>query len=215
MPKVTLVTPAGEAKFPHLNVPSTKFNPEGVYQVTLLLEGEEAEKMKEIVDEYMEKSYAETVEKLENSKDAKQQRKAKNVKRADPPYCEEVDSSGNETGMTEFRFKTTASGTSKEGRKWTFTLPLFDAKRKPFKANVGGGSIIKIAYEPFLFYTELVGAGVSMRLNAVQVLDLKEWGNRTAEGYGFNEEDGYEAEETAAEAEGEEGMSVRDGEGDF
>lgn len=207
------ISPAGIAKFPHLNDPSTKFKPEGEYQVTLLLDGEEAEKLKEFIDNAMEENFNAVVEAFKTHSDPKQRRKAGSVKMAAAPYAEDVDSDGEETGYTAFRFKTGASGTTKAGKPWKFKLPLFDAKRKPTNAPVGGGSTIKIAYEPFPYYTELVGAGISMRLKAVQVLDLKVWGERSAEGYGFAEEDGYEAE--VANEEGGEFETVNDGETDF
>ena len=37
-------------------------------------------------------------------------------------------------------------------------------------------------------------AGIKLRLNAVQVIDLVSGGGRDAEGFGFEKEDGYEAE---------------------
>ena len=44
----------------------------------------------------------------------------------------------------------------------------------------------------------MVGAGVSMRLRAVQIIKLVEGGGGNAKGFGFDETDGYEHQETQA-----------------
>ena len=43
MPSKTITTPAGVARYPHLNRPDTKFDEIGVYKVNLELTAEEAE----------------------------------------------------------------------------------------------------------------------------------------------------------------------------
>ena len=48
----------------------------------------------------------------------------------------------------------------------------------------------------------MVGAGVSMRLRAVQITNLVEGGGGNAKGFGFDEVDGYQApKETANDME--------------
>ena len=56
--------------------------------------------------------------------------------------------------------------------------------------NVWGGSQIKVSAELIPYYTQMVGAGISMRLRAAQVIELVEGGSNS-EGYGFKKEDGY------------------------
>jgi hypothetical protein len=58
---------------------------------------------------------------------------------------------------------------------------------------------VKVKFEMYQFYTALVGAGVSLRLLAVQVLDLVEYSPNGAAG--FEEADGYEAEDTTSDIE--------------
>lgn len=59
--------------------------------------------------------------------------------------------------------------------------------------EVWNGSVIKV--NGILFpYVAANGAGISLKLNAVQILELVSSGNG-AGGYGFEEEDGYEEEE--------------------
>jgi hypothetical protein len=80
---------------------------------------------------------------------------------------------------------------------------LFDAKGKPLSKDIkiGGGSKMKVSYEILPYYTAIAGAGISLRLKAVQVIDLVEYSSGgSGESYGFGKEDGYEAtEETTNE----------------
>src|SRR5438093_141726 len=73
-----------------------------------------------------------------------------------------------------FTFKMRASGVDKETKQpWQRRPPLFDAKRKPLiDREIGAGSEIKVAFTITPFYTSLVGAGVALRLEAVQVIKL-------------------------------------------
>ena len=77
-------------------------------------------------------------------------------------------------------------------------LRIRDAKGNPVNGlAVGNGAIVKVGYELSPFYTQLVGAGVSLRLKAVQIITLVERGGADASYYGFEtEEDGFEADET-------------------
>jgi hypothetical protein len=125
------------------------------------------------------------------------------------PGADDVDAEGNATGLIAFQFKQTAIIKPKDPKKQPFEtkIGLFDAKGKPMPADVlvGRGSKVKVAYEvvPFCMpATKTVG--VSLRLKAVQVLDLKRYsGGQDAAGYGFGAEEGYTADEsTPAPAEG-------------
>ena len=74
---------------------------------------------------------------------------------------------------------------------------MFDAKGKPITTPplVAGGSQIKVSFEPWPYYTSLVGAGVTLRAKAVQIVKLVEYTSGSSNAYGFNEEDGYEVPE--------------------
>ena len=63
-------------------------------------------------------------------------------------------------------------------------------------------------------YSAGIGEGMAMRLNAVQVIDLVQGSNGSAEGYGFGEEDGYVHEDKEPSMEEEESEDIED-EGDF
>jgi len=65
------------------------------------------------------------------------------------------------------------------------------------KAAVGRGSEIKVNFSFYEYMHKVHGAGVQLRLNAVQVKELVEWRDgKDADSYGFGEEDGFEADET-------------------
>lgn len=139
------------------------------------------------------------------------------------PY-KELYENDEPTGEYEFNFKMKASGVSKKtGKPWTRKPAVFNAKGKPMsdeeKAKVGGGSVVKVAYEITPFYTAALGAGVSLRLEAVQVLELKSFQARDASAFGFGEEEGYDGVDEDAAASGFQdetgGSSGEPSDGDF
>lgn len=188
------VTQVGVAIYPHLVEPDTKFNAEGEYKVKLRLspdsvitdaKGKRVADVQSFIDEMMGKA-------LEK---AKQENKGK-IKEADAPY--EID---DETGEVLVNFKLKATGKTRDGKEFTQKPALFDSKGKPAEVKgVWGGSKIKVSFEVVPFYTKLIGAGVSLRLKAVQIIELIAGGNGgSADSYGFGEEEGYEAEDEAAD----------------
>lgn len=184
------VSPAGTAQYPYLNKPDTKFNPDGEYKVKLEIPaGAEADKIATFLDEQLEAA-------IER---AKKENPGKKIKTGDAPY-----SMNDETGAVVVNFKLKAKVTPKNGDPFEQRPAVFDAKGKPLKdVNVGGGSTLKIAYEVIPFYTAMVGAGISLRLKAAQVINLVEFsGGAGADAYGFGEEEGYEAEDNSAESNG-------------
>ena len=81
---------------------------------------------------------------------------------------------------------------TKDGRTIEQRPILFDAKMRPMNDRVGGGSIVRVGFEPHLWFVPATGVGLSLRLKAVQVLELREGGGRTATDFGFSEEEGFE-----------------------
>lgn len=206
------VTDTGVAIFPHLVEPDTQFNAEGEYKVKLRLapdselksKGKSVGGVQEFIDSMMEKA-------LEKAKEENKGR----IKEADAPY--QID---EETGDLLVNFKLKARGTTRDGKEFTQKPVLFDAKGKPTEPEaVWGGSRIKVSFEIVPFYTKLIGAGVTLRLKAVQIIELIQGGGASAENYGFGEEDGYEADESEAESNGfassEEASEEDDQDGDF
>ena len=156
----TKVSVAGEAIYPHLMKPDVRFNELGEYKVTLKLDKQDASEMVKDIDQAIEDSLAK----------AQKDNKGKTVKSAPKPYKEE-------SGNVFFKFKMKASGVNKKTQeKFTQRPQLLDSKKNPIapSTSIWGGSIMKIAYEPFPYFTPMLGAGVSLRLKAVQVIKLVE-----------------------------------------
>lgn len=176
------VSPRGIASYPHLTKPDTKFNPDGEYKVSLIVAGDVASKAIDFLTEHHESAVAK----------AKKENAGKRVKESELPF------SMNDDGTVTFKFKMKAKVTPKKGDTFEQKPALFDAKGKPLtgETKVGGGSIIKVSYDVVPYYTAIAGAGVSLRLKAVQIIELKEYSvGGSAESYGFGEEEGFEASE--------------------
>jgi hypothetical protein len=113
----------------------------------------------------------------------------------DMPYAEVEDDDGNKTGEMRFRFKMNYQYKNKSGKVVTLKPALFNAKGEKIEGDIriGSGSLVKVAFNFYPFTTPKVGSGVSLRMNAVQVIKLVEWGGGTAEEFGFGEEEAEDA----------------------
>lgn len=117
------------------------------------------------------------------------------------PYGDEYAEDGSTTGRIVVRFKRNAEGEYRSGKnagkKWTATVPCFDAAKKTLTESDGiimGGSILRIQAEIVPFNMAATStAGISLRIFAVQVIELQ--GGSEAAGSGFDVEDGYQASE--------------------
>lgn len=187
-------TPMGTAVYPHLHAPDTKFDAAGTYSTKVRFEGAAATSIQAFLDEQYKLSQEEAAEALvEAGKAASIAAARKKVKAGPEPYTEELDEDGNETGAIIVNFKMTASGVSKKtGKAWERKPRLFDAQGQaiPLGLKIGSGSQLKIATEVNRYYTAALGAGVSLRLEAVQVITLQTWGGMTAEQAGFDAVEG-------------------------
>jgi hypothetical protein len=205
-----LTSPKGVAKWITINTPDTKFKDEGEYRVQLLLKGKDADDLKAKIDEAIRQS-------ISDAKANKDNAKHKSIKASQyTPYGEDIDKEGNKTGFTSFKFTAKASGVSKKTKKeWTFKPRVFDAKGNPMdisKTQVWGGSTVKVAFEIVPYgvrqYSPTMGVGVSLKLAAVQIIDLKTGTGKDAKAFGFGEEEGYtSAPFPATDAEAEAGQA--------
>jgi len=188
------VSPKGVAVWPRLNEPDTKFKQEGEYTVSLAYDSDDAEYNKLV--KFLEKRRDELFQEFlsENPKKKKSAEVA-------PVFTEETDENGDETGRMLLKFKMRASGVSKRtGKPFTMRPDIFDAKGKKIEVapQIGGGSTLKVSFELGGHFVESAKKFyLSLRLVAVQVIDLVEFGQRNAKDYGFGEEDGFEADDDA------------------
>ena len=190
-------SPTGRAVYPKLEPgnPDTKFDDDGVYVTQLRISGPEAQGFKQAIDDLAQALGRHLVEN-EDSFSADD-----DIRR---PYEEEDD------GSILFKAKMKASGTTRDGETWEREPKLFDASGTPCPdVEIGGGSEIRVAgsMNPY-FVKGPIGAGISLKLTAVQIISLEEYAV-TADTYGFDSvEDGFdasgdEATEDSSDAEGD------------
>ena len=186
---VKVVSPVGVSQYAWLTTPDTRFDETGHYKTNLIINAKEAQSLKAQIDAEIKKSVAL----------AKEKAKGKAIKEAPRPYDDEMID-GKASGNVIFKFKTKAKIIAKDGKVIPNRVALFDSAGKPMiDANVWSGSEMKVSAELIPYYTAMAGAGVAMRLRAVQVTKLVEGGSSNAKGYGFEKvKDGYEQPEAVA-----------------
>lgn len=200
---VTGTTPRGVFKFPHLNKPdygNEAFpKPNGEYKVQLILSEADAQPLIDKLQPIHDKAVEDGKE--EFSKLKVEARKKLKELAVNDMYSIEYDRDTEEpTGNVIFKFTMAASGKSKKGDTWTRKPALFDAKGKPMLKcpDIWGGTEGRVSFEVSPYFIPGTGAaGIKLRLNAVQIIDLVSGGQRDAGAYGFGEEDGYEADDSA------------------
>lgn len=179
-------TSIGTAMYPKLIEPDTKFNEAGVYSVKLILSREAAQPLLDRIEDAKEEAVELFKEKGGKGK----------PKWQDMPCGPVEDEEGMATGDWQFNIKMKASGVNKQGNAWTRKPVIFDAKGTPIKGGVKpwSGTKMKVAMSVDPFYVASK-CGVTLRLEAVQIIELVEGGGGTADQFGFGAEDGYEYEE--------------------
>ncbi len=194
--KETLISPAGRALYPKLHEPDTKFKKDGEYSVKLLLTEADAKPLLEMCEKLRQQAFDDEVAKVKAEKPKMSLDKIKEkIDIAELPIKPYEDpETGEETGEYQINFKMLASGVSKKtGKPWSRRPAIFDSRNQPVnpaKVHIWGGSVLKIAYSVEPFCTPALGAGVSVRLEAVQIIELVSGGQRSAEGYGFGAQEG-------------------------
>jgi len=197
MAKKLSTTPKGKAVWPRLaGAPDFKYNTAGTYSTKILLSAEEGAPIVAVIDEVMNKALGEAKvayvkAKAEWMKNKAGKKAPKEPVMMDAPYF--VD---EETGEITLSFKMVASGENRKTKeKFTQKPVIFDAKGQPVTTDlkIGSGSVIRVSYELLPFATAL-GAGASLRLKAVQIIELVEFGG-DPKYYGFDSEEGFSGDD--------------------
>lgn len=212
-PKFT--TPRMTLLFPKLDKPdygNEKYpKPDGEYSTQALIKGDSPEAKKFIAQ--LMPLYEEAMEWAEQQFKAlkvETRKKLGSVTRNDlfgTVYDNETE---EPTGDIRFKFAMPASGIRNKGKKneekWTAAPAIFDAKGKPMRKcpQIWSGTTAKISFtvglnadgSPGYFIPGTGAAGLKLKLSAVQIIDLVSGGQRSASSYGFEEEDGYEYDES-------------------
>lgn len=212
-----------EAYYPHLNKPDDRYNPDKPeYKISIIYENEEAASdMIEVIKTAQGQAVEDAVnqareEAKKKGKKFNEERFRSSLKLANLPIKEELDEDDDPTGrIIVGPFKMRAKGITKDGREWERQCPVFDGAGKPIdteKVPIWGGSIVNVCFYIDTFYTAALGAGVSLKLEAVQVLELRSGKDKTAASFGFStdgeglsqdDQDDDEADETSPEDTGE------------
>lgn len=177
-------TPKGLAQYPALKTPDTKFNPEGDYKVNLVMEDDEktnalVSKLEAVLEDF-----------YENDDNVKQA-----ISKGRKVVTQDIYEK-DEEGRIVMKFKQKAVITKKDGSKIPVKIRQFDSKGKPIDVNIGRDSVIKVSFTANPYYMPSTRTcGLSLRLLAVQVISLNEFGDSSASSYGFEEEEGYNGEE--------------------
>ena len=178
----------GKSVWAKVYEPDTRFNEDGEYSIQVVMPEEEAAQVCEQLEALIDVEFDKVV------KD-KPQAKATLSKR---PITEpEMDQDGNATGNVVFKSKLKAKIKGKNGQTYKQKVNVVDAKRNPMMGEqlIGNGSVVKIAVEPVTYYMpSSKTVGVSLRLKALQVIDLVEHGTATSI---FDEEEGFVAKAIA------------------
>jgi hypothetical protein len=175
----------GKALWCKVHEPDTKFDPNGIYSVSVLIPEAEAAEICEYLDGLVQERFDEEI---------KAKPKLKNGLSTKAAYDNEYDQNGDPTGNIEFKLKLKAKVQTRNGDVYEQRPVVVDAKRKPLGSDtaIGNGSVIKVAYEPIPYMmASTKTVGVSLRMKGVQVIDLVEYGGGASM---FDEEDGYVSE---------------------
>lgn len=191
--KENIVSPKGTFLLAIVSTPSTKFKPEGEFTAKIAVPLDQAGPLLTKIKAAAKASLDQA--KKENPK------KAAKMKAGPLPF--EID---EDTGTVVLKTKRLASGTSKKtGKKWTATIPIFDAKGKPVtgEVRIGDGSEGRVSFSIRPYYTDLVGAGVTLSLEGLQLTKYVEWtGSASADKLGFTaDEDGFSTDDLAPKSE--------------
>jgi hypothetical protein len=199
-------TPRGVFVFPAITAPdygNASFpKPDGEFKVNLRLTEEEAEPLIKKLTPIYEQAEQEGKEAFDALPVANR-KKLKNGFQMNDMYETEYDKESEEpTGNVIFKFKSKASGKNKKGETWTRKPGIFNAKGVSLKnpPQIWGGTEGKVSYTVSPYFIPGTGvAGISLRLEAVQILELVSSGSKSASSFGFGQEDGYdEADEFPA-----------------
>src|SRR5574340_143827 len=187
-----ITTPAGIAIYPWLSRPQAKYKKpdEFEYKCTLAVDAKlpETVALMKLLNAKAEAAFKEALEKC-NPADKK--KLDKHV-----PFELEVGEDEKETGRVLFKVKQSTVIQGKKG-PIEITLRFFDAAGNKLEKvpPIYTGSKIKLSCTPVEFYNPAGKvAGVTLRLRAVQIIDLVGGQSAKAEDYGFTPEEGYTSE---------------------
>jgi len=172
-----ITTPKGKAVWPRIDTPDTKFDEDGVYSCKLHVSEGDFKAFEAIVKPQLDAAY-----------DAECSRQGKDKVRMAASSPLRI----NDDGDYEIYAKQKAKVHTKSKGTLEFTIAAVDSQGKKIEMpKIGSGSTLKMAVEVNTWFVPSQGFGYTLRLRAVQVLDLIEYGGGSSS-FGFGAEaDGY------------------------
>lgn len=169
----TMMSPRGIASWPKLNKPDEKYDK---FTVGLILEKDVAEKFLGTLKEIDETNLKEAQASIKGKTHPKTGEPL-SVEHQGLPYKLELDSNKQPTGRIIVQFGLNATWKDKEDKTQHNKVNLFDASGKPCNVQVGGGSEIIVAFRPSPYFIDGTrAAGVTLKIQAVQVINLRQFG---------------------------------------
>jgi hypothetical protein len=159
------------------------FNEDGEYKIGVIVTKKEADAFKKQLKPFYDAAYEQEVAK-NGGEEVK--------KAATSPV---VDNKDGDEGGWEIKAKLKAKVTGRDGTVHNLKVGLFDSQGKPHPKDVvvAGGSKVKVAVRPKFWNVPAVGGfGMTLELDAVQIIDLQAFnpGERTGESFGFTAVEG-------------------------
>jgi len=172
----SITTPIGEARWPRLNQPDTKFDENGVYSCKLILSEDDWQTFNSKIEQWLDKEYARFCKELGK----------KTLRKSNTIPVRINDEGEHEVYAKQVAKKETSKGTL------NFTVALFDSQGKKLNdaPNIGSGSRLRLGVEPTAWFVPSLGFGYTLRLKAAQIIDLVEFNPGGAEAFAFDSEAG-------------------------
>jgi len=177
-------TPKGRTLWLKCFKADTKFSIDGEFGGKLIIDNSDATDLMAQLDAMFEASIEAAV--VETGK-------PRDKIRTNEPY--EVD---QETGDVTLKFKLKAIVTTKDGSRFGQKPLVVDASGKtPITQEIPlwNDSLVRVGYQVIPYYTALAGAGLSLRMKSVQIINAVAGTNESASG--FDAEEGYQFDESS------------------
>lgn len=199
--KVT--TPIGSAIWCKVVEPDYRYNPKGIYEVSVVLQKDVSttDKFVESLTRVLEQASTEAKSGVGDMKLAPPKIKSLNV---NDVYKDEYDKDGNETGNIIFKFSLKEVDDLPEGKN---KIPVFDSQGKKIVnvPLVGNGSKIRVKGYANPYYMAATNTiGIALKWEALQIVDL----------VAYEGSDGFDAVDGGF-SEDEEEVPFNDGQDDF
>jgi hypothetical protein len=173
-----VTTPVGTLQYPALIEPDTRFNPDGLFKTNIVIPaGDSADEFEEALTA-AKKSAIDLFAKESGGKKVKIAAAA--------PF--ERDENNN----LVVKAKLPARVETKSGKSWTQRPALFDSRGQKIPTDnlrIGSGTRARVALEIAPYNVPATGAGISLRLRGVQIIELREPSGGRAEDFGFGAEE--------------------------